>query len=84
MNVKIAAVKGLKALAYVLVGGIGATLVGPEFTDKAKELAESVVGSIPVVGTAVKGIASGLLIGGIAAVAAALDNIRKHLNTPVA
>jgi len=79
MDLKISVIKGLKALAYVLVGGVGATLLSPEFGDKAKELAETVVGSIPVIGTAVKGIASSLLIAGVAAVVAALDNIRKHL-----
>lgn len=80
MDWNITGVKYLKTLGYVFVGGIISTLVAPEFSDAAKTLAEHLAGGIPVIGGAVKGVLSSLLLGGLAAAAAALDNARKHWN----
>jgi hypothetical protein len=78
MDFKISLVKGLKALAFVLVGGLVTALVSPEFSEGAKALAEQLAGAVPVIGPALKGVFASALVGLVAGLAAALDNARKH------
>lgn len=75
MDWTIAAKKAFKTAVFVLVGSVIAALVSPEFADVAKEA----TAGIPFVG----GLVGSLLVGGIAALAVALDNWRKNWNKPV-
>ena len=76
MDWTIALKKAFKTAVFVQVGSVIAALVSPEFADVAKDA----TAGIPFVG----GLVGSLLVGGIAALAVALDNWRKNWNRPVA
>jgi hypothetical protein len=75
MDWTIALKKAAKAAVFVLVGSVVTALVSPEFAG----IAIDATSGIPFVG----GMVGSLLVGGIAALAVALDNWRKHWSDPV-